>query len=61
MQRKVIITAFKGGYYEYPKKASVKELADAIGIRGSTFVTYRRKAERRILEELITKRLQRDK
>ncbi len=56
MQREVIITAFENGYYDFPKKIGVKELAAKLGIRGPTFVIHRRKAEKRILEELMRNR-----
>jgi predicted DNA binding protein len=55
MQRQVIIAAFENGYYDLPKKTGVKELAEKLGISGPTFVIHRRKAERRILEDLIRK------
>ena len=53
MQREVIITAFENGYYDFPKKIGVKELAAKLGIRGPTFIIHRRKAEKRIMEELM--------
>lgn len=56
IQREVIITAFENGYYDFPKKIGVKELATKLGIRGPTFVIHRRKAEKRIMEELMRNR-----
>jgi hypothetical protein len=52
-QRKVIITAYKLGYYDLPRRINSKELAERLKIRGSTFVVHRRKAERRLLSEIL--------
>jgi hypothetical protein len=52
-QRKVIVTAFNLGYYDMPKKIESKELAKRLNIREPTLVRHRRKAERRLLAELL--------
>jgi len=53
-QRKVLITAYKLGYYHVPKKISSEELARKLGLVKSTFVAHRRKAERRLLDEMLS-------
>lgn len=52
-QRTVIEAAFTAGYYEWPRKSSAEELADAIGIAASTLHQHLRKAERKILESVL--------
>ncbi len=53
-QRKVLITAYKLGYYDFPKKISSEDLAKKLGLVKSTFVAHRRKAERRLLDEMLS-------
>jgi predicted DNA binding protein len=52
-QRKVITTAFKLGYYDIPRRIGSDELARNLGIGNPTFVMHRRKAERRLLADLL--------
>jgi len=52
-QQSVIISAFKLGYYDSPRKTSSRELAEKLHIREPTLVRHRRKAERRILSEVL--------
>jgi hypothetical protein len=52
-QRRVIVTAFNLGYYDMPKKIESKELARRLSIREPTLVRHRRKAERRLLAEIL--------
>lgn len=51
-QRRVILSAFKLGYYDVPRRVSSEELARRLKIREPTLVMHRRKAERRILAAL---------
>jgi len=53
-QRKVITAAYNLGYYDFPKRISSDELAKKLGIRSSTLVNHRIKAERRLLAELLS-------
>ena len=53
-QRKVILTAFNLGYYDIPRKIRSNELAARLGIGNPTFVMHRRKAEKRLLSELLS-------
>ena len=52
-QQKVLIMAYRNGYYDLPKRVSSEELARVVGVRASTLVVHRRRAERRLLAELI--------
>src|SRR4030042_831033 len=44
-QKKVILAAFKNGYYFYPRKIEIKKLADTLDISYSTCQEHLRKAE----------------
>jgi predicted DNA binding protein len=52
-QRKVLVAAFNLGYYDLPKRISSKELGRRLGMRSSTVVVHRIKAERRLLAEIL--------
>lgn len=52
-QRTVIVTSFEHGYFESPKKISNQELAKKLNMKTSTLVEHRRKAEQRILFQII--------
>jgi predicted DNA binding protein len=52
-QRNVLVTAFECGYYDLPRKTSSKELAKKLNLKSPTLVEHRRKAERRVLAELL--------
>jgi DNA-binding CsgD family transcriptional regulator len=54
-QREVLAEAFQSGYYDIPRKMRSDELAMKLGMRNATFVAHRRKAERRLLSEIMTK------
>lgn len=54
-QRRVITTAFNFGYYDIPRKLGSTKLATKLGIGNPAFVMHRRKAERKILAELLSK------
>ena len=53
-QRKILITAHKFGYYDYPKKINSVRLSEKINISKPTLVQHLRKAEGRILDEIMT-------
>jgi TfoX/Sxy family transcriptional regulator of competence genes len=53
-QREVLSTAFQEGYYDIPRKMRSDELAEKLGMRNATFVAHRRKAERRLLTEILS-------
>ena len=52
-QREIIITAHKYGYYDYPKKINSEKLANKVNISKGTMVEHLRKAEGRILNEIL--------
>jgi hypothetical protein len=52
-QREVLTTAYRSGYYDRPRRASSKALADSLGLASSTFVDHRLKAERRLLSVVL--------
>jgi predicted DNA binding protein len=53
-QRRVLITAYKLGYYDVPRKITSAELARRLNLVKSTFSAHVRKAERRLLRDLLS-------
>jgi predicted DNA binding protein len=53
-QRAVMLAAFQNGYYDYPKKISSKQLCEKVSISKPTLLQHMRKAEGRILKEIMT-------
>jgi predicted DNA binding protein len=53
-QRDILTTAYQFGYYDYPKKISSEKLAGRVNIGKTTMVQHLRKAEGRILIEIMT-------
>jgi len=58
-QREVMVAAFQNGYYVFPKKISSKQLCQKVSISKSTLLQHMRKAEGRILKEIMTGYFQR--
>lgn len=54
-QLRALTVAFDLGYYDIPKKICSNEVAEKLGITDSAFVMHRRKAERRLLSQIMTK------
>ena len=52
-QRDVLIKAYKLGYYDRPRRISSEQLAQKVNLSKSTLVAHRRKAERRLLMEVL--------
>ncbi len=52
-QRRVLITAYRFGYYDVPRRISAEELASKLNLVKSTFSAHVRKAERRLLTEML--------
>jgi hypothetical protein len=53
-QREILIAAKKNGYYSYPRKINSKELSEKIGLSKPTVVQHLRKAEVRLVSNLLT-------
>ena len=53
-QREVMVAAFQNGYYDYPKKISSERLCHKVSISKPTLLQHMRKAEGRILREIMT-------
>ena len=52
-QREILVAAQKYGYYDYPKKISSELLSKKVNISRATLVQHLRKAEGRILAEIM--------
>jgi len=53
-QRRVLIAAYRLGYYDVPRRITSEELAKKLNLVKATFSTHVRKAERRLLTELLS-------
>jgi len=53
-QQTAINAAFASGYYDWPRETTAEELADSLGITSSTLHQHLRKAEQKILDQVIT-------
>jgi predicted DNA binding protein len=52
-QRKAITLAFEFGYYAWPKRTNLKELARTTGVSVATFREHLKKAEEKLMPNLI--------
>ena len=52
-QRQVLELAIEYGYYKYPRKVSVQDLAKKVKMPRTTFQEHLRKAEERVMNLLI--------
>ena len=52
-QRDIIIEAKKRGYYEYPRKINTRDLSERLGISKATTVEHLRKAEMRLMNNML--------
>jgi len=52
-QRRVLVTSFSLGYYESPRRISSIGLGKKLNIDSSTLIVHRRKAEQRVLAQII--------
>jgi predicted DNA binding protein len=53
-QREALVTAHRYGYYEYPRRMNSTKLAEKVDISKPTLVQHLRKAEGRLMDELLT-------
>jgi predicted DNA binding protein len=53
-QKEVLLAAHKWGYYAYPKRISSARLSERVSLSQSTMLEHLRKAEGRLLDEILT-------
>jgi len=53
-QREVLLSAYKYGYYDIPRRINTKQLSKKLGIGDSTLAEHLRKAERHLLISLLS-------
>jgi hypothetical protein len=53
-QRRVLISAYKLGYYDVPRKINSEKLAEHLNLRDATVVEHLRKAERRLVSGILS-------
>ncbi|ASI99033.1 helix-turn-helix domain-containing protein [Thermococcus celer] len=52
-QAEVLLLAYKSGYFDNPRKVTLRELAEMLNLSPSTVKEHLRKAQRKVLEEVI--------
>jgi hypothetical protein len=52
-QREVLTTAYRMGYFEYPREANASEVADALDISLATFTEHLAAAQGKLLEDVL--------
>ncbi len=52
-QREVLITAYKMGYYDIPRKLNSDDVAKKLRLANSTLVEHLRKAEHRLIRQIL--------
>lgn len=52
-QRSILTSAYRLGYYDVPRRINTEQLAEKEGIANSTLVSHLRKAEKRVMDEII--------
>jgi DNA-binding CsgD family transcriptional regulator len=55
-QRKILLEAYEQGYYEVPRRINSEELANRLKIDKSTVVEHLRKAENRLMSQIVMAR-----
>ncbi|WP_336000344.1 helix-turn-helix domain-containing protein [Halorientalis halophila] len=52
-QRTALETAYRGGYFERPKRCNSEELAETLGVSRSTFLQHLRAAQRKLFDAVL--------
>ena len=52
-QSKILTSAYQLGYYDIPRKINTRQLAEKAGVANSTLVAHLRKAEKRVMDEVL--------
>ena len=55
-QEQILSIAFETGYFDFPKKVGLKELADQTGIKTSTLAEILRRGQKKVLGEYLARR-----
>ena len=55
-QEQILAIAFERGYFDFPKKVGLKELAGQIGVRTSTLGEILRRGQKKVLGEYLVRR-----
>ena len=55
-QEQILTIAFERGYFDFPKRMGLKELASETGIKTSTLAEILRRGQKKILGEYLTRR-----
>jgi predicted DNA binding protein len=53
IQRKTLLAAFDGGYYDLPRRFDSSEVAVKLGLDKSTVAEHLRKAERALMRQVV--------
>jgi predicted DNA binding protein len=57
-QQEVLLTAYEYGYYSIPRKITSEDLAKKLGLVDSTVAEHLRKAEQRLIREIVENKIQ---
>jgi DNA-binding CsgD family transcriptional regulator len=52
-QKEVLQAALEAGYFDSPRRKNAREIAAKLGIKHPTFLEHLRKAERKLLEQIL--------